>query len=190
LKGYDDHAQLIDVVNPRTGRHQTALHRDFRALLPLARHRYQPDREDIKALRGRDRDLRTSIDARLQLRVGAALQKGIASNRFTRGAAVVLDAATGEVLAAASYPWPQRSDFEGDAEAPRDAQVESAADERAARWLDRARYGLYPPGSTFKLVIAGAALRTHDDTCADSRGRCATTPWIPCRTAMSTSSAA
>ena len=163
LKGYDDHAQLVDVVNPRTGRHQTALHRDFRALLPLARHRYQPDREDIKALRARDRDLRTSIDARLQLRVGAALQKGIASNGFTRGAAVVLDANTGEVLAAASYPWPQRSDFEGDAETPHDAQVESDAEERAARWLDRARYGLYPPGSTFKLVIAGAALRTHDD---------------------------
>src|SRR5690606_3172790 len=26
--------------------------------------------------------------------------------------------------------------------------------------LDRVRYGLYPPGSTFKLVVAGAALRS------------------------------
>jgi peptidoglycan glycosyltransferase len=29
--------------------------------------------------------------------------------------------------------------------------------------LDRARYGLYPPGSVFKLLIAGAALRAHND---------------------------
>ena len=34
---------------------------------------------------------------------------------------------------------------------------------QSAAWLDRARYGLYPPGSTFKLLIAGAALRTRED---------------------------
>src|SRR6185295_12566953 len=76
---------------------------------------------------------------------------------FAHGAAVVLDAATGEVLAAASYPWPESSDFEPADGGPADR-------EGHARWLDRARYGLYPPGSTFKLLIAGAALRSHHDT--------------------------
>jgi cell division protein FtsW (lipid II flippase)/cell division protein FtsI/penicillin-binding protein 2 len=161
LKGYDDRAKLVDVVNPRTGRREQAIHRDFRALLPLVRERYRPNSDAVRDLRLRDRDMQTSLDARLQVRVAAALRDGIASGGFARGAAVVLDAGTGEVLAAASYPWPEKSDFER--VDPARADRESAA-ESAARWLDRARYGLYPPGSTFKLVIAGAALRSHQDT--------------------------
>ena len=56
-----------------------------------------------------------------------------------KGAIVVLDPATGDLLAAVSYPV-LKTDQE-------DAH------------LDRARYGLYPPGSTFKIVTAMAALR-------------------------------
>src|SRR5262249_5858104 len=105
------------------------------------------------AIRSRDRDVRTTIDARLQMRVAGALRDGIVAGRFARGAAVVLDPATGELLAAASYPWPEeRMPQKGDA-----TSVEGAA------LLDRARYGLYPPGSTFKLLVAGAALRSRHD---------------------------
>lgn len=166
LKGYDDRAAVVDVVNPRTGQHQHAIRRDFRALLPLARHRYQPNNADVTAMRSRVRDVQTSIDARLQMRVAKALRDGIVAGKFARGAAVVLDAGTGEVLAAASYPWPENTDIDvadsADAGSPGSARS-SDAEESAARLLDRARYGLYPPGSTFKLVIAGAALRTHQE---------------------------
>jgi cell division protein FtsI/penicillin-binding protein 2 len=55
---------------------------------------------------------------------------------------VVLDAATGDVLAMVSAPAP-------------DPRAVHTPDEL----LDRARYGEYPPGSTFKLVTAIAALR-------------------------------
>jgi peptidoglycan glycosyltransferase len=60
----------------------------------------------------------------------------------------VLDPDSGEVLASVSYPWP--------------TDLTPGAEDRspAGPWLDRARYGLYPPGSVFKLVIAGAALRS------------------------------
>jgi cell division protein FtsI/penicillin-binding protein 2 len=61
-------------------------------------------------------------------------------------AAVVLDASTGEILASASYPWPERMPVK-------------LAEDNESELIDRARYGIYPPGSTFKLVTAMAALR-------------------------------
>ena len=41
--------------------------------------------------------------------------------------------------------------------------------------LDRARYGLYPPGSTFKLVTAAAALR-HGDEWSNQTFMCSLLP--------------
>ena len=154
LKGYDDYPVLDNVVSPRSGERSQAVRRDLRALLPLVRQRYRPGSAAVVAIRSRERDVQTTIDARLQARVSAALRDGIAAGRFDRGAAVVLDAATGELLAAASYPWPA---------GPADERPTPNGDATGAAWLDRARYGLYPPGSTFKLLVAGAALRSHDD---------------------------
>src|SRR4029077_10385368 len=111
LKGYDDHAQTVEVVNPRTGRRTQAVRRDLRALLPLVRNRYRPSSDAVTAMHTRNRDVTTTIDARFQLRVAVTLRDGIAAGRFARGAAVVLDAATGELLAAASYPWPAEADL-------------------------------------------------------------------------------
>ena len=68
---------------------------------------------------------------------------------------MVLEPDKGELLASVSYPEPDGS---------------------TDALLDRARYGLYPPGSTFKLVTASTALREHVDprntifTCARDRG--------------------
>jgi len=156
LKGFDDRAQLVDAIDPRTGRRMQAVRRDLRALLPLVRQRYRPGSDEVVALRSRARDLQTTIDARLQVRVAAALRDGIAAGGFARGAAVVLDASTGDLLAAASYPWPSDRALKG-------AEPAVDDDDHAAEWLDRARYGLYPPGSTFKLIVAGAALRSRED---------------------------
>jgi peptidoglycan glycosyltransferase len=53
------------------------------------------------------------------------------------------------LLAVANYPYPHLT-----ATAP-------PGDEEEQTLIDRARFGLYPPGSTFKLVTATAALRQN-----------------------------
>jgi cell division protein FtsW (lipid II flippase) len=140
LRGYDDRATLIDVRNPKTGRMERVVRYDYRELVPLLRHRYQPDHPEVRRVLDRPRDVRMSLDARLQVRVAAILKAALEKAGRDKGAAVVLDPANGDLLAAVSYPL--ASDGE---------QTEESS-------LDRARYGLYPPGSTFKLVTAMAAL--------------------------------
>jgi cell division protein FtsW (lipid II flippase)/cell division protein FtsI/penicillin-binding protein 2 len=153
LKGFDDHARTVEVVNPRTGRRHPAITRDYRELLPLVRQRYWPRSSAIRTIESRSRDIHTSIDARLQLRASSALKQRIEAGGEKRGAAVVVDAGSGEVLASVSYPWPSESNMDRGDEAVDDPDAD-------APWLDRVRYGLYPPGSVFKLLIAGAALRS------------------------------
>jgi hypothetical protein len=144
LRGFDDRAAVVSTTDSR-GRPMSTIQRDYREIVPLLRHRYEPDDPAAIALRRRSRDVRLTIDAALQLRV-ASIVEAHAKKASGKAAAVVLDPDSGAVLASVSYPWPS-ADGAGD-ESERD--VESL--------LDRARYGLYPPGSTFKLVTAAAAL--------------------------------
>ena len=94
----------------------------------------------------RKRDISLTIDAPLQGLVAQALEARVHSVKAEKGAVVVVDPTTGALLAAASFPQP-RLDVWG-----------SEASQDAAAFLDRARYGLYPPGSSFKVVTAAAAL--------------------------------
>ena len=88
-------------------------------------------------------DVRLTVDAELSEAAWNALGT-------RRGAVIVMDAATGAVRAMVSSP-----SFDP-------AAVEKHWDELTARedspLLNRAAQGLYPPGSTFKTLIADAAL--------------------------------
>jgi cell division protein FtsI/penicillin-binding protein 2/cell division protein FtsW (lipid II flippase) len=118
-------------------------YRDYGELAPLVRYRHQPGNAAIEQLRSRDRNVRTSIDIRLQLRATEILNRRLRAAKREKGALVAMDAQSGEVLAMVSVPAPAHG-------------ARATPDEL----LDRARYGQYPPGSTFKLVTAIAALRT------------------------------
>ena len=155
LKGFDDHAEMRAVINPRTGQKHQVIMRDYHDLLPLVRQKHWPRSRAINALRARDRDVRTTIDARLQVRTARSVEQRVVAGGADRGAAVVLDPKTGDVLAAVSYPWPSVTDLAD----PK--RVNAPSGDAASPWLDRVRYGLYPPGSVFKVLIASAALRSN-----------------------------
>jgi len=127
---------------------RSTVRRDFTPVLPLLRHRYQRDDSRVKALVAGHHDVHLTLDARLQTKVAEIVAKYASRSADGRAAAVVVDAESGDLLASVSYPWPAAT-----------ADGFDASDQAAL--LDRARFGLYPPGSTFKLVTAAAALRQN-----------------------------
>jgi cell division protein FtsI/penicillin-binding protein 2 len=115
---------------------------EYAELASQVRYRHQPGNRSIARILARDRNVHLTVDIRLQLRARDILDRHLQDAGAPRGSVVVLDAATGDVLAMVSAPAP-------------DPRAVHTPDEL----LDRARYGEYPPGSTFKLVTAIAALR-------------------------------
>ncbi len=159
LRGYDDRPSLVEVKNPKTGVSERVIRYDYRELVPLVRHRYDPDSPEVRRVLDRPRDIHMSIDARLTVRVAAILRSTLERTGLQKGAAVVLDPSSGDVLAAVSLPLPP------------DTSPAEPASEQANPFLDRARFGLYPPGSTFKVVTAMAALR-KDPALTDKTYEC------------------
>lgn len=158
LRGFDDHAAAVSVADA-AGRSAPTMRRDFGALVPLLRHRYRPGSSDVKAFLERTRDVTLTIDGPLQARVARILAKYAERTSAGRAAAVVIDPATGDVLASVSYPLPDsKTDAEADGRGRPSGRPDDEESE-AESVFDRARYGLYAPGSTFKLVTAAAALR-------------------------------
>jgi cell division protein FtsI/penicillin-binding protein 2/cell division protein FtsW (lipid II flippase) len=152
LQGFDDYAELEISKDPVTGGTIRRIKYDYRDLVPLLRHRYEPENPEVKDVMDRNRDVKMSIDARFQMRASAILQAGLQKLGKSKGSLVVLDPDNGDLLAAVSYPWPAPQQFAA-------LSADSAADVNDDDLQDRARYGLYPPGSSFKIVTAIAALR-------------------------------
>jgi cell division protein FtsW (lipid II flippase) len=152
LRGFDDAERVVESVDPRSGRPIRTVKRDYSALVPLWRYRHRPDHPEVRRLMDRPRDVQVTIDARLQARLGQALDRHLAAVGRSRGAIVVMDVASGDLLALVNAPRPRVTDAAA-------LGFESLPPSDDAAWFDRARYGLYPPGSTFKLVTAAAALR-------------------------------
>jgi penicillin-binding protein 2 len=115
-------------------------------------------------------DVQLSIDADVQKVAEQALFQGIERARSRNfpatgqaflapaGAAVVLNAKTGAVVAMASYPTYDPSKFVGGVSDAYWSFLNNPKNNFPL--LDRAMQAAYPPGSTFKPILATAALAT------------------------------
>ena len=159
LCGYDDRARVVTLRDPRTGESRRVVRRDRSELVPLWRHRYEPEHPSVRALLAHKRNLTLTVDVRLQAAAARLLEQHLAAAGAaqragaSRGALVAIDPASGALLASVSAPWPHQA-LRGHTR-PGAADIEG---EVALDRLDRARFGVYPPGSTFKIVTAAAAL--------------------------------
>jgi cell division protein FtsI (penicillin-binding protein 3) len=101
--------------------------------------------EDVKSIRApqEGRDLALSVDTRLQYLAFRELKAAIDTNKAHAGAAVILDAKTGEVLALANWPTYNPNN-----------RVRTARD----KMRNRALIDTFEPGSTLKPFTIAAAL--------------------------------
>ena len=89
------------------------------------------------------RDLYLTLDATIQHIVERELALAVEKNRAKTGSIVLLDPATGAVLAMATYPSFDPNRY---------------GESSPGQWRNRAIMDAYEPGSTFKVVTAAAAL--------------------------------
>lgn len=106
-------------------------------------------------------DLELAIDADIQRFAVEALalkQDGEDPAQPVRGAVVVLDPHNGDVLAMASSPT-----FNPNLFMKSSGYRSSLSKDPSLRAINRAIYGQYPPGSTFKPIAALGVLREHPE---------------------------
>jgi cell division protein FtsI (penicillin-binding protein 3) len=88
-------------------------------------------------------DLQLTLDTSIQHLAEKELESAVAKYRAKAGVAVVIEPFTGEVLALANYPFFDPNNF---------------ARQSPNQWRNRAVADGFEPGSTFKTVLAAAAL--------------------------------
>jgi cell division protein FtsI/penicillin-binding protein 2 len=119
--------------------------RDYRELLPLLRNRYNPLSIEAYVLKNKNRNVKTTFDIGLQLRLTEVLKTEL-KNKNLKGSIVVLEPKTGDLLADVNFPFP-------------DDELNPNLNADLQNYSDRARTLTVPPGSTFKVVTAIAALK-------------------------------
>jgi peptidoglycan glycosyltransferase len=132
-------------------------------------------RNTLDMITGKDREggnVVTTLNAAAQ----KAAYQGLA--KHGKGAVVALEPSTGKILALASYPSYDPSSFAGnstttDTEAWQKLQK---ANNPSDPMLNRALRETYPPGSTFKVVTAAAALENGLYSSADEKTK-SPLPW-------------
>lgn len=115
--------------------------------------------------------LKLSIDIDLQKIAYTALSDVVNNERSTagrdvKGTVIVSDPNTGQILALVSFPsfnpniFTQRLDVWGKDINQNEYKINEVLNDKNKPLFNRAVSGVYPPGSTFKIVVATAGLET------------------------------
>ncbi|MHB1356735.1 MAG: penicillin-binding protein 2 [Anaerolineae bacterium] len=101
-------------------------------------------------------NIRLTVDVDLQRAVEQFLREGLDKGNVQVGAAIVLDPRTGEVLAIVTLPTYDNNLFSGGISSNDFSRLNNDANRPM---VNQAITGQYPPGSTFKVIPAAAALQ-------------------------------
>jgi penicillin-binding protein A len=160
-------SNIVGFFSPRFG--QSGLEATYGSYLSGDRDTFSQVRDTLLGRPQTGDDLLLTIDARLQAESMRLLRE------YGRGSVVVLDPKTGAVLAMVSNPGFDASQLAFNPAADREQENARIDDywnqinsEGAGQpLLNRPTQGRYPPGSTFKTVIAVAALEHPDEAKPD-----------------------
>ncbi len=159
LRGFAAPARAFSVVAsryredrflPRRPQSMTVYQRDYSALAPLLLSGIST--RQVEAFRKRNRDVQLTIDADLQIRIQQSVARDT-SLHDNRVSVVVMESATGDVLASAQYPLPPVTDEE-------QLTLPLAEQNRLPGWHTQTDLGFTyatQPGSTAKVLTALAA---------------------------------
>ncbi len=104
-----------------------------------------------------------TIDEVIQHFVEKAVEEAVINTKAAKGAAIMMDPKTGDVLALAVKPdYDPNTPFEplgsGDQRSWEGLSAEELRDERLKMWRNYAVSDVYEPGSTFKIITTAAGL--------------------------------
>lgn len=142
-----------------------------------AKHRPVATRSTQDAVTGNS--IKLTLDSNLQKVMEDTMVEVLGKIQKTRpkaqaGAAVLIDVKTGGVLAMVSYPFMDPNDF---AMGLSKEKTEYYWDETLKPMFNRAISGTYPPGSTFKMVTAVAAVSSGKID-PNVRMNCTPSAWV------------
>lgn len=115
-------------------------------------------------------DLKLTLDAGLQREAYAAMERVLAESKLEKGALIAIDVKTGAIRALVSFPGYDNNLF---ARGISQTDYSNLANDPRKPLFNRAIAGEYPPGSTIKPLLAGAALTEGiitPETNIESRG--------------------
>lgn len=115
-------------------------------------------------------DLKLTLDAGLQREAYRIMERVLSEGKLDKGALIALDVKTGAIRALVSFPGYDNNLF---ARGISQADYSNLANDPRKPLFNRAIAGEYPPGSTIKPILAGAALTEGiitPETSIESRG--------------------